>query len=181
MTTVSIDGGERMKAALNAIAEKLGRGGEVRVGFLEGATANGESAAFLGAVHEFGAPSVGIPPRPFLRPMVAAHEAEWPRNLAAALKFTGFNADAALALMGQRMQGQAQESMRAVTAPALSPVTLLLRERFWGNPQEITFKDVQRARADIASGRVAKVSGTQAKPLIWTGELLRAIDYEVKE
>ena len=74
----SISGGNKLEAALKAISAKINRPGTLRVGFLEGATyPDGTSIPMVAAVNEFGAPSRGIPPRPFFRTMVADKSSTW--------------------------------------------------------------------------------------------------------
>lgn len=181
MARAGVTGGVAMEAALKKIADKVSKASKVNVGFLEGSTeVGGASLPMIAAIQEFGAPGAGIPPRPFFRPMVAAHKSEWGPALSAALKANDYNAEAALGQVGEDMAGQLQASIIAVSDPPLSKVTLLLRERFGNQPQEIKFSDVQKAREDIASGREPNVTPTQAHPLIWTGTMLDKVSSEVE-
>ena len=174
-------GGSKLDATLRQIAAKASSAKLVNVGFLEGATyPDGTSVPMVAAINEYGAPKVGIPPRPFMRPTVSSESPHWGNDLSAVLRANDYDAAKSLGQMGDEIASEIRKAIVAVTAPALSPVTLLLRERFGNNPQAITFSDVQRARQDIASGRVPKVTDTQAKPLEWTGHLLNSVDYEVK-
>lgn len=180
MAAVTFKGGQALMARLKEIAEKAGDGGTLRTGFLENATyPDGTSVAYVAAIQEFGSPEVGIPPRPFFRTMIAEKQKGWPRALGALAKNNDYDIDKALGQMGEGIKGQLQESIRDVSGPALSKVTLLLRERFGNSPESISFADVQQARHDIAAGIEPNVTGTQAKPLVWTGHLLNSVDYEV--
>lgn len=180
MAAVTFKGGGALMARLKEIADKAGDGGTLRTGFLENATyPDGTPVAYVAAIQEFGSPEVGIPPRSFFRTMIAAKQKDWPRALGALAKNNDYDIDKALGQMGAGIKGQLQESIQEVDGPALSPVTLLLRERFGNHPEEISFADVQQARHDIASGTEPKVTGTQAKPLVWTGHLLNSVDFEV--
>ena len=50
----TIKGGDKLKAALDKIAAKLEKGGTLKVGFLEGATApDGQSIPLRAALNEF--------------------------------------------------------------------------------------------------------------------------------
>jgi hypothetical protein len=177
----SISGGAKLQAKLRELSAKVSRAAAVEVGFLAGSTETDRtSLPMVAAIQEFGAPGAGIPPRPYFRPMIAAKSPRWGETLGNLLVADGYDAAVSLDKMGQGIKGQLQKSIEQVTSPALSPVTLLLRERFGNNPGDITFSDVRRARQDIASGRVANVTPTQTKPLVWTGHMLNSVDYEVK-
>ena len=175
-----IKGGDKLEAALKALSAKVTKAASVQVGFLEGATyPDGKSVAQVASIQEWGAPSKGIPPRPFFRNMIAAKSPEWGEQLAAVLKETDYDATLALGKMGDLIAGELRESIIDTNDPPLSPVTLLLRQRFGNNPGDITFKDVQQAREDIAKGTKPDVTGTQAKPLVWTGQMLSSVDSKV--
>ncbi|CUJ00488.1 hypothetical protein [Achromobacter aegrifaciens] len=180
MAAVTFKGGDALMARLKEIADKAGDGGTLRTGFLENATyPDGTPVAYVAAIQEYGSPEAGIPPRSFFRTMISAKQKNWPRALGALAKNNDYDIDKALGQMGQGIKGQLQESIQALDGPALSPVTLLLRERFGNHPEEISFADVQQARRDVATGTVPNVTGTQAKPLVWTGHMLNSVDYEV--
>jgi hypothetical protein len=172
----TISGGQNLERALNEIARKLGnKPTTVSVGFLEGATeANGTPVAMIAAINEFGAPSRGIPPRPFFRTMVAAKSPEWAPALALALEKTDNDVSAAMAMMGEGIAGQLRESIIATNSPPNSPVTNLLKQRFPMGGQ--TFEDVLKARRDVAAGATAPAG----KPLVQSGVMLGSVDYEVK-
>jgi hypothetical protein len=181
MPDIGIKGGSALEAKLKQTLEKISKASKVSVGFLEGsAEPDGTSLPMVAAIQEFGAPGAGIPPRPFFRPMVKTERAHWGADLAARLKATDYDAEASLGQMGKQMEGELRASIVAVSDPPLSPVTLLLRERFGNDPGAIKFKDVQQAREDVASGRVPNVTATQAHPLIWTGHMLNSIKSEVE-
>ena len=172
-----VSGGDRMEAALTALAAKVARPGTLRVGFLEGATyplgtaravraryakrkakgvtgamrgaAGTPAVAMVAAIQEFGAPSRGIPPRPFFRNMVRAKSPEWPAALAALLEASNWDAVRALRLAGEAIAGQLRQSIRDTNSPPLAASTIA-RKGF-------------------------------SKPLIDTGHLFASVDYEVKE
>src|SRR6478672_3144351 len=84
MATVS--GGDRWAQRLREIAVRLGTNPEVKVGFFENSTyPDGTSVPMVAAINEFGAPSRGQPPRPFMRNTIAKHRSEWPKAAAALL------------------------------------------------------------------------------------------------
>lgn len=180
MTTIR--GGEKATEYLRKMKMAIGdRKSSVKVGFLEGATyPDGTSVALIAAIQNFGAPAKGIPPRPFFSNMVTTKSPTWGPAMAAVLPAVDYNVKVALAQMGELIVGELRQSIIDTNAPPLSPVTLLLRERFWTNPEDITFGDVKAAWRDVAAGVKPNVGGTQAKPLIWTAHMINSVDYEVK-
>lgn len=182
MVSEKIIGGDKLQARLADIANGLTTGANLRVGFLEGAgkhTRTNLPMAAIAAIQEFGAPARGIPPRPFFRNMIAAHSSEWGDALAKQLKIADYNAETALQVLGIQMQGELKESMTDLDSPALSPVTLMLR-KMQRAPENrvITGKVVGEAAARVAAGE--STAGVDDKPLIWTGELQAAVDFEVQ-
>ncbi|KLP86842.1 hypothetical protein [Enterobacter asburiae] len=123
MTTFS--GGAALEAKLAELAEKLGDGKTLRVGFLEGATyPDGKSVPMVAAANEYGDPAMNRPPRPFFRNMIAEKSPEWPQDIAKIAEATGYDAETMLGLMGEHIKDQLQGSIRDLMEPALSPVTI---------------------------------------------------------
>lgn len=142
-----IRGGDKLAAALTAIARNLSKAETLRVGFLEGSTAtNGGSIPLRAAMNEFG--TAKAPPRPFMRNMIAAKSDEWPDAIASALKANDHDAQKALELAGEGIKGQMQQSIVDLVSPPLAASTIA-RKGF-------------------------------DKPLIEHGDMLRAVDYEIK-
>lgn len=118
-------GGEKMEAKLREIAENLGRGGVLRVGFLESAKySDGKPVAMIAIIQDMGAPGVGIPPRPFFRNMIANKQNEWPEAIALNLRDTGYDAQVALDRVGFGIAGQLRQSIIDTNAPPLAPSTI---------------------------------------------------------
>lgn len=169
-----IRGGDKIKRALSEIGEKVRRAQSVNVGFLEGATyPDGKPVAMIAAIQEFGAPKVGIPPRPYFRGMVKQESPHWGADVAKVLKASDYDAGKTLGLMGQEIKGELQQSIRDLDGPPNSPVTNLLKQRFPMGGQ--TFQDVLAARRDVDAG----VTAPAGKPLVQTGHMLNSVDYEV--
>lgn len=171
---------ENVANALRKIADRMG-GGSVRVGFLEGATyPDGTPVAAVAYWNEFGhGGNFPAPPRSFFRTMISKNSPGWGKKMAGLAKLTNYDGLTVLKLMGEEISGELKQSIIETNAPELSPTTLILRAKFWTNPQAITISDVleaQRAVAQGASGAVA----TQAKPLVWTGHMLASVGYEVR-
>lgn len=165
---------------LKEIAGKLGNG-SVSVGFLEGATyADGTPVASVAFWNEYGhGGSFPSPPRPFFRAMIAKESPTWADKMGNLAIVTNNDGPKVLALMGEDIQGALIQSINDLTEPALSPTTLALRKKFGNQPEKITFEDVLQAQKD-ASKPENLASGTQAKPLIWTGHMVNSTGYEVK-
>lgn len=173
----TLTGGAGVEAVLNDLARKVERGGTLRVGFLEGATyPDGTSVAMVAATQNYGAPGRGVPPRPFFSKMIADKSSGWAKSLKAVFRAANYDGRKALELFGEGVAGQLREAIVNMADPPLSPVTLLLHDRFPMN-EGYTFADVLQARRDIAAGETP--SGAHANPLIWSGHLLNSVDKEV--
>jgi hypothetical protein len=173
-----ISGGDRLERYLADLSRKVKSASQLKVGFLEGATyPDGTSVAMVAAIQNFGAPSKGIPPRPFFTNMVKEKSGNWGVQLAELLKRNDYDAHKALALMGEGVKSQLRQSIVDTNDPALSAVTLLLRQRF--PSADYGASDVWQAFHDVANGVKPEISGTAAKPLVYTGHLLQSVDSEV--
>lgn len=176
-------GGEGFSEKLAAIAEAVGDGAKLRVGFLENAKyPDGTPVAMVAAIQDFGAPRAKIPPRPFFRNMIADKQHEWPGAVAGLLRTNGFDTQAALDQAGFAIGGQLQESIIQTNSPPLSPTTLMLRKmKSQDQSLVVTGKTVGEARARVDAGE--SVAGVPTKPLIdWPqgGHMLNSVGHEIK-
>lgn len=122
MVDHTLSGSDGVMKALEAIAQRMG-GGEVAVGFMEGATyPDGTPVAAVAYWNEFG--SVGQPARPFFRQMIAAESPTWPDKMAKLAKGTNYDGPRVLALMGEDIKGALQQSINDFTTPALAESTI---------------------------------------------------------
>lgn len=118
-------GGQKLEARLRELAKKVSNPGTLRAGFLEGATyPDGKPVAMIAAIQNFGAPSRGIPPRPFFGNVVAAGRKKWGDELGNLLVKTGYDATQALQLMGQQIEGEIRDSINNGSYVALKPATV---------------------------------------------------------
>ena len=150
-----LHGADGVSKALEEIARKMG-GGEVAVGFMEGATyPDGTPVAAVAFWNEFGK---GVQseegdyfqmPRPFFRQMIAKESPTWAPKMAKLAKATEYDGPEVLALMGEDIKGALQQSINDFTTPALKESTV-------------------------------EAKGF-AKPLIDTSHMLNSIAIEVKE
>jgi hypothetical protein len=179
MRQFNFSGGEALKTKLQEILDKVGKDNIVKVGFISGALyPDGTPVAMVAALQEYGTST--IPSRPFFRNMIAEKSPNWGKNLGVVMKFTDGDAGKALEIMGMKIGGQLVQSIKDTNDPALSPVTLMLRKMFGNHPEEITGAAVGEAARRVAAGE-SGASGTQAKPLDWTGLMQNSIRYEVGE
>lgn len=176
----ALRGGNKLRAKLKELAAKLDKPGTLKVGFLENATyPDGTPVAMVAAINEFGAPNAGIPPRPAFRNMIADKSPTWGDAVEQNLIARNYDVDAALTAVGMGIKGQLQESIIDLTAPALSPVTLMLRKMKAENPDlVVTAKTVGEAARRVAAGESA--GGVSTKPLEETGHMLNSVDFEVE-
>jgi hypothetical protein len=123
--SVTISGGDRLEAALRAMAAKVSNPGTLRVGWLENAKyPDGTSVALIAFINEYGAPSRGQPPRPAVRNMIADKRGEWPKAIGDLLKANNYDAAVTLNQAGQAIAGQLRQSIATITQPPLAPSTI---------------------------------------------------------
>ena len=121
MTTQVLQGGSKLDAFLANIAERMGRK-QVAVGFMEGATyPDGTPVAAVAAWNEYGGPN--RPPRPFFRSMISKESGGWGVKMAKLAKFTDYDGDKTLALMGEDIGGALIQSINDFTTPGLAEST----------------------------------------------------------
>ncbi len=125
MALRSISTGPGLQGKLDEIARNLKGAGKVRVGFLEKSKyPDGTSVAMVAAIQDFGAPSVGIPPRPFFRNMVRDKKGEWPGAIRTALKANDYDARKALEIVGEGIAGQLRQAITDFVGVPLAPATI---------------------------------------------------------
>lgn len=147
----SIRGGDKLAAALARIAAKVSNGGTLRVGFLEGATApNGDSIPLRAALNEYGHEYNGVVTPP--RPFF--------RNMVAEKSPEWPDAIAGL------LKANDYDATKALELAGTAVKGQL-----------------QQSITDLMSPPLAQSTIDRkgsAKPLIETGDMLQAVDYEIK-
>lgn len=119
----TLQGSDGVMKALEDIAKRMG-GGEVSVGFMEGATyPEGTPVAAVAFWNEYGVPSHNQPPRPFFRQMIAAESPTWPGKMAKLAKAADYDGDRVLALMGEDIGAGLVQSIRDLETPELAEST----------------------------------------------------------
>ena len=178
MVTLKVTGGKKLEGYLKQFAQKTSTARAVDVGFMDGATyPSGVSVATMAAFQEYGTGK--IPPRSFMRPTVAKRSSAWVHNLGVALALTKGDAAKALAMVGLNMQENFQTAITELMAPALSPVTVMLRGMRRNNPSlEVTGATVGEAAMRVAAGMTDY--GASQKPLVDTGHMLDSLTFKVR-
>lgn len=176
---VTIRGGAKMESKLREIAEAVGKGKVVRVGFLETATyPTGEKVAQVAFWNEYGTKTT--PPRPFFRNMIEAKKPKWGKDMGAILKFKDYDINDSLQVMGMRMSEQLSQSIVETNAPPLSQITLMLRKMRIGKTDAPTSGAmVGEAARRVAAGE--STAGINAKPLIYSNVMRSSVAFDIQE
>lgn len=124
-----------------------------KVGWLESATyPDGTPVAYVATIHEFGAPSQGIPPRPFMRPAVQDHGQQWLdllRQGAARAAQGGISGRDVLEMVVLRAAGDVARKIQAVTAPGLKDATV--KRKGFAKPLVDTGQMIQSVTGKVES------------------------------
>lgn len=171
---------ENVNRVLMDIARKMG-GWKVLIGWMADATyPDGTPVAAVMFWNEFGhGGRFPAEPRPAFRNMITKESPHWPAMMAQLAKTTKFDGQRVLSIMGKDIAEALQQSITELTEPPLKQSTLILRKRFGNQPEKITFPDVLSAIKAAEEG-IEGASGTQAKPLVWTGHALNSVAFEVQ-
>jgi hypothetical protein len=172
---VTIDKTADVAAAIKRLTKT-----KVLVGFPQSTSRRDEgklSNAELAYIHENGAPEVNIPARPFLVPGVRKIQdtVTVPGfKKAGQLAFAGdwAGAERTLGVVGQKAADSARDTITAGLEPPLKPGTVAGRLR--------RLAGYQKAGSQKRSQMLAQAL-TNAKPLIDTGQLMRAITWVIRK
>jgi hypothetical protein len=153
----------------------------IQAGILGGQYEDGTNIAYVGAIQEYGAPAANIPPRPFLSTTSAERRKEWTRLMGegiAAVAAGQMSADMLMEQLGALMAADIQHKISEIQAPALSPITVMLRGMRSKDPDlRVTGATVGEAAQRVANGE--DNYGASTKPLVDIGILLKSISYKV--
>lgn len=140
----------------------------------------GQTVATVAAIQEFGAPGAGIPARPFIIPTAKKERSAWSKIIATGIKkvikgnATVFDV---LDAVGMQAAADMRNTIKEISSPELSPVTVLLRK--WRNAgRQIDASVVDQARSAISRG---VDPGSDNKPLNDKGVLLFSINNAVNK
>jgi hypothetical protein len=123
MRILSFSGGESLKTKLQEILHKVKGGQVVKVGFLEGATyPDGTPVPMVAALDEYGTSTA--PARPFFRDMIAEKSKDWGQSLAQVAKANEYDMQRTMALMGEGIGSQLQQSIIKFDSVPLADSTI---------------------------------------------------------
>ena len=128
------------------------------VGYLPSATyTDGTPVAYIAAIHEYGSPSNGIPPRPTLHPSLNKSKGELSNIMLGGIRSAigGGYVDSAFEAVGLAAQGIVKKAIADLKSPALSEAT------------------VKRRASKHHAGKASN------KPLVDTGTMLGSVEYSV--
>jgi hypothetical protein len=172
--------------AINARLEPL-KQKVIQAGVLGGTYENGTNVAYVAAIQEYGAPAASIPPRPFLSTTSAERRKEWTKLYGdgiAAVAAGQLSAEMLMEQIGSLMAADIQHKISEIDAPALSPITIMLRGMRSHDPElVVTGKTVGEAAQRVRNGD--DNYGATTKPLVpaeaegGTGLLLKSISFKV--
>ena len=93
---------------------------------------NGVPVAYIASIHEYGAPSKNIPPRPFMRPTILRMKQKWLELLASGARAVVAGKQTphtVLDALGLNAQEEIRRSITLVHEPPLKPATIAARKR----------------------------------------------------
>lgn len=163
MATVKRMGGDvnlkGLEEAIKGLEGKVGKAGW----FASSKYESGVPVAYVASIHEFGVASRSIPPRPFMRPTIAAKAKAWANQAkegAKAVLHGKIGAEVVMELIAKEAVGDVKKTIASIWSPALSPKTIQAR---------------MRKRAD------KKTKGNLTKPLIDTGLMFDTMEAIVED
>lgn len=176
-----------MSKALDAMRKTLAEmeRKKLQVGFFDTAHyPDGTPIAYVASIQEFG--HGPIPPRPFMRVAQSQNKEKWLKNLALASKAAldgKIEFMNALEQVGKVAAGDVQKAIKAVTAPPLSPVTLLLRKHKKGaDPEKVGgklvgeyYKKANFMGPQPKQKKADTLAGVSTKPLIDEGLMFQSV------
>jgi hypothetical protein len=185
MATVTSQSKGKIFEQINARIKELD-GVTTQAGFLGGTYPNGRSIAENAIGNEFGIPSRGIPPRPFMRPAVTDNKQKWANLMASGARAVLKGNETPFSVMDKVGAVAASDIAQAiinVTAPPLSPITIDLRD-MKRRGIKVTGATVGEAARKVASDGYVTPSISD-KPLIEPGQdggiMLAAVSHETKK
>ena len=161
----SLDLGKIARALSDRAA--LFEGSVVKVGIPAGKTyPDGTSIGYVATIHEYGAPEVGIPSRPFMRMTRAAKAAEWVKLMAEGAQSVverRIGLDDMLDAVGAVAAADVVQTIANRVPPPLAPATVAAR--------------IRRARKANPKFGAKGIPTTISHPLIDTGALVAHVSY----
>lgn len=148
-----------------------------KVGWFESAKyEDGTPVAYVATIQEFGSPKNAIPPRSFMRKTISEKSGEWKALFTSAAKsiLAGNETnESAVEKLGLRAAGDVRKTISTLTEPALSEITILLRQHR-KDGGTVTGKTVGQAAAAVGKESTRPLS-VSTKPLIDSGIMLATL------
>lgn len=162
---------------IQALSARLGQL-QTKVGWFESAEyPDGTPVALIAAVQEYGSPGKKIPPRPFLRPTIAAEVPKWKKIIkdgTTAMLKGKLSPEQVMEGVGLQAQGDFKRTIAKLTTPALADSTIRGRKRkVVGKKGEGEKRSEYSAKVDAAS--------VSEKPLNDTGYMLATLLTQTEE
>lgn len=150
---------------------------QTKVGWFESAKyEDGTSVAYVAQIQEKGWGP--IPPRPFMKPAEIKNKEKWQNTAEYAAKRIvdgTMSGKDGMNLLGEVAQGDVIASITAVTAPALSPITLMAR-KFREMGKKVTGATIGMFARKVKEGKVkASDLSSNTKPLNDTGVMIATV------
>lgn len=119
---------EQLRVAVQGLGNTTGK-----VGWFETAKyPDGTPVAYVASIHEFGYAAGSIPPRPSMRPTIAAQSKEWALSFgkgATAAAKGNYTAAQVMDAVGLMAAGDVAKTISKITQPPLKPATVAARRR----------------------------------------------------
>lgn len=161
---------ERLSAITDQVEDKTANIGWFPTAQYE----DGTPVAYVALIQEKGAPEVGIPARPTMSPTFNEKREEWTKTIADGMRAVArgeATGDDVLTAVGLQAAGDIKQAISTLSAPPLSPVTVLLRK--WKKEgRKITGATVGEAAKAIKDG---VQPGGDDKPLNASGLMLATL------
>lgn len=179
MATMSIKGGDKLRAKLAEVAKRVSGKHTLRVGFLEGSRYPGQTdvtAAETAFWLNYGTKTA--PPRPFFTNMINEKSDSWGDLLAHLIIENGATVDDALNIVGELIEDQLRDAIFSLDSPALSPITLMLRKmRIGDRDRPVTVGMIAEAARRVAAGESS--SPASEKVGVYSGHMSNSISHDL--
>ena len=158
----------------------------VRIGWFSSAKyPDGTPTAYVASIHEFGAPSRGIPARGFMRPTIDSKTGEWSQQMrfyAKQIVSGQMNTEQALNGLAIVARGDVDATLARIKEPELSPLTIYIRKFVKSGGKIFGYRDIMRLRWQMEKEEKAgalDLSGVSVDPLDFTGYMRATLSYTV--
>lgn len=150
-----------------------------------------KTVADIAAIHEYGAPDVGIPERSFIRSTVSKNQPKYDGHIAKLAEaifdaHKGMTTERALGLIGQEVSSDIKNTIRSGINPPLKRATIRrknaakiagaeARVRGYEGKEKLT----KSQKTSLFKAQDLIDTGGESTPLIDTAQLVNSISYEV--